>query len=107
MIENKTKNKIIKFRDDRDWLKYHNGKDLAIFISIEANELLENFQQSADYLDRTNKIESLEDELVDILIYSVMFADYYINIDEIIDNKLKKNLTKYPSDKIIKLEEKQ
>ncbi|HPX46364.1 MAG TPA: hypothetical protein PK626_08290 [Bacteroidales bacterium] len=44
MIENKTKNKIIKFRDDRDWLKYHNGKDLAIFISIEANELLENFQ---------------------------------------------------------------
>jgi hypothetical protein len=35
-----------------------------------------------------------------------MFADYYINIDEIIDNKLKKNLTKYPSDKIIKLEEK-
>ena len=36
--------KILEFRDERGWKKYHNPKDLAISISLEANELLENFQ---------------------------------------------------------------
>ena len=36
--------KVLAFRDERDWKKYHNEKDIAISISLEANELLENFQ---------------------------------------------------------------
>lgn len=41
-----TINKILKFRDDRDWKQFHNPKDLAISISLEAAELLEVFQWS-------------------------------------------------------------
>ena len=107
MIKKETEQKVLKFRDDRDWLKYHNGKDLAISISLEANELLELYQWSVDDLDRISKIENIKDELADILIYCVMFADYYhLDIDEVITTKLKKNLVKYPNGKKINLKEK-
>ena len=102
-----TKKLILKFRDDRDWLKYHNGKDLAISISLEANELLELYQWSAEDLDRVNKLEKIKDELADVLIYCQMMADYYhLDIDEIIEAKLKKNLEKYPDGKKVNLKEK-
>lgn len=99
--------KIIAFRDDRDWKQYHNGKDLAISISLEANELLEIFQWSKDDCDRIERIEHIKEELADVLIYSIMMADYYnLNLDEIINAKLIKNLNKYPKDKKINLQTK-
>lgn len=104
MFMEETKRQILKFRDDRDWLKYHNGKDLSISISLEANELLEVFQWSGKDLDRTDRVERIKDELADILIYCQMMADYYhLDVDEIINNKLKKNLHKYPDGKKIDL----
>ena len=107
MMNDTTKKLILKFRDDRDWLKYHNGKDLAISISLEANELLELYQWSAEDLDRVNKLEKIKDELADVLIYCQMMADYYrLDIDEIIEAKLKKNLEKYPDGKKVNLKEK-
>lgn len=106
-MEQSTISKVLKFRDDRDWLKYHNGKDLAISISLEANELLENYQWSAGDMDRINKIDGIKEELADVIIYSIMLADYYgLDLDEIINEKLKKNLKKYPNGKKIDLSKK-
>ena len=84
-MNKETINKILKFRDDRDWKKYHSGKDLSISISLEANELLEIFQWSNSDCNRLEKIEDIKDELADVLIYCAMLADYYnLDMDEII-----------------------
>lgn len=92
MDDNTIKN-VIDFHDDRDWKKYHNGKKLAISISLEANELFEIYQWSNTNLDRNEKKEHIKEALVDVLIYSIMMADYYnLDLDDIINEKLKKNL---------------
>ena len=107
MISKETKKEILKFRDDRDWKKYHNGKDLAISISLEANELLEVFQWSASDVDRIDRLERIKEELADVLIYCEMLGDYYnFDLDEIIMSKLKKNENKYPNGKKINLKTK-
>jgi|LSQX01.1.fsa_nt_gb NTP pyrophosphatase (non-canonical NTP hydrolase) len=87
---------ILAFRDARDWKQFHTPKDLAISLSLEAAELLECFQWSGCDVKMKNKQVQMEDELADILIYSVLFADA-INADipSIIKNKLKKNSERY------------
>ncbi len=106
-MKQETIQKILDFRDSRDWKQYHSGKDLSISISLEASELLEIFQWSKEEVDKLDKIENIKEELADILIYSVMLADYYnLNIDEIIESKLIKNLKKYPNGAKINLKEK-
>lgn len=93
-------NEIKKFREERDWLQFHNPKDLAISISLEAAELLENFQWSGADLEVENKRDEMKDELADVLIYSVMMAETLgFDIEQIILNKLQKNNEKYPVDK--------
>ena len=95
-----TKEKINKFRDDRDWRQFHNEKDLAISISLEAAELLELFQWKSPEEVRENSIERIKEELADVLIYSHMLASNLdLDIDEIIEAKLEKNNIKYPVDK--------
>ena len=89
--------KIIQFRDERDWKQFHNSKDLALAISIEASELNELFlwknSEDAD-------LEKVKEELADILIYSILLsANYNLDISEIINNKLKINSLKYPVEK--------
>lgn len=94
--------KIIAFRDVRNWKQYHNPKDLAISISLEAAELLEIFQWSgADTeVDTPKKEEKVKEELADVLIYSLMMAnDLGLNISEIISEKLASNDRKYPAEK--------
>ncbi|MFL2104293.1 nucleotide pyrophosphohydrolase [Desemzia sp. FAM 23991] len=92
--------KVNEFRDDRDWRQFHNEKDLAISISLEASELLELFQwKSAEEVKET-KLEQIKEELADVLIYSHMLADNLnLSIEEIIDEKLQKNNEKYPVSK--------
>ncbi|MFW5794727.1 MAG: nucleotide pyrophosphohydrolase, partial [Bacillota bacterium] len=68
-------NEIIKFRDDRNWSQFHNPKDLAISISLEASELLELFQWSNSDEAVDNNFQELQDELADILIYCTLMAD--------------------------------
>ena len=63
-----TINQIIKFRDDREWKQFHNPKDLAISISLEASELLEVFQWSGADTSSKNKIEKIKEELADVVI---------------------------------------
>ena len=92
--------KINEFRDDRDWRQFHNEKELAISISLEASELLELFQwKTAKEVNESN-LERIKEELADVLIYSYMLADNLnLNIDSIIDEKLQKNNEKYPVSK--------
>ncbi|WP_082350903.1 nucleotide pyrophosphohydrolase [Paenibacillus xylanivorans] len=88
--------RINQFRDERDWRQFHNEKDLAISISLEANELLELFQWKTSEEAKGNP-ERLKEELADVLIYSYMLADNLgFDMDEIIAEKLIKNARKYP-----------
>ncbi|GCF94383.1 nucleotide pyrophosphohydrolase [Enterococcus florum] len=88
--------KINQFRDDRDWRQFHQEKDLALSITLEAAELLELFQWKTSE-EAKEQPERLKEELADVLIYSYMMADNLgFDIDEIIDEKLKKNALKYP-----------
>ena len=88
---------IIKFRDDRDWEQFHNGKDLALALSIEASELNQLFLwKSAEDVN----IEKVKEELADILNYAFLLAHKYnLNVEDIILNKIEKNAEKYPVDK--------
>jgi NTP pyrophosphatase (non-canonical NTP hydrolase) len=92
-------NSVNKFRDDRNWRQYHNPKDLAISISIEAAELLEDFQWiSSEKALQENK-ENIQEEIADVLIYSLMLcSDLELDVKQIIEEKLEKNGDKYPVD---------
>lgn len=93
-------NKIIAFRDERDWKQFHNPKDLAISLTLEASELLENFQWKSSEQAVEVKLNDIQDELADVLIYSLMLAhDLGIDVKEAILHKLEKNAEKYPTDK--------
>lgn len=95
-----TINQILKFRDDRDWKQFHNPKDLAISISLEASELLEVFQWSAEDISCENKMDKIREELADVINYCVLMADVCgLNIDEIVQEKIKRNNEKYPVEK--------
>lgn len=89
--------KLIKFRNERDWEQFHNPKDLALAINVEAGELLELFLwKNADEA----KIEKVKEELADIFAFSFLLADKYkFDVKEIILEKIKKNGEKYPVDK--------
>lgn len=92
--------KINEFRDERDWRQFHNEKDLAISISLEAAELLELFQWNSSEETIQTKRNEIEDELADVMIYSMMLAsNLELDVEEIILNKLKKNNEKYPVEK--------
>lgn len=100
MISKETVEIVKKFRDDRNWRQFHNPKDLAISLSLEASELLEIFQWSADDLECINKIDMVKEELADVLSYAILLADRYgLDLDEIIQAKMQKNAEKYPVEK--------
>lgn len=95
-----TINEVLKFRDDRNWKQFHNPKDLAISISLEAAELLEVFQWSASDVECNSKIDKIKEELADVLNYCILMADTCgLDIDEIVQEKIKRNNVKYPVDK--------
>ncbi|SIQ41512.1 NTP pyrophosphatase, house-cleaning of non-canonical NTPs [Bacillus cereus] len=92
--------KVLKFRDDRNWKQFHNPKDLAISLSLEASELLENFQWKSSEEAVDKNLENIKDELADVLIYSILLADQInVDIEEMIVNKIEKNEKKYPVEK--------
>lgn len=92
--------KVKQFREERDWRQFHNEKDLAISISLEASELLELFQWKNSEEVTETKLERIREELADVLIYSYMMADNLnLDIETIITEKLIKNNEKYPINK--------
>ena len=99
------KSKVENFVNERDWEQFHDPKNLAMSISIEAAELMEIFQwssndESSQKMDtKDSRIHAIE-EVADILIYIIAFCNRNnIDISEAILNKLKKNKKKYPKDK--------
>ena len=95
-----TINEVLKFRDDRNWKQFHNPKDLAISISLEASELLEVFQWSATDVVCENKLEKIKEELADVLVYSQNLLDKLeLDADEIVNMKMGMNERKHPVEK--------
>lgn len=88
--------KVNAFRDARNWRQFHNEKDLALSISLEAAELLEIFQWG-DASEALTHLDEVKDELADVIIYSYMLAsNLSLEIDRLIDRKLVKTQLKYP-----------
>tara|TARA_B100000242_G_C43003694_1_gene466353 strand:+ start:835 stop:1173 length:339 start_codon:yes stop_codon:yes gene_type:complete len=93
--------KIIKeFIKQRDWEQFHDPKNLAISLSLESSEVLELFQWTKDNEINKNKVTNLKDELADVYYWLLLLADHYdIDIDDALEEKIKKNEKKYPIDK--------
>jgi NTP pyrophosphatase (non-canonical NTP hydrolase) len=87
--------KIQKFNKERDWEKFHTPENLAKSITIEAGELLECYQW-----DDVAMQGEVDEELADIIIYSILMAESLnVDIEDIILKKLAKNIKKYPVSK--------
>lgn len=86
-----------EFRDERDWAQFHNPKDLAIALSVEANELLEVFLwKSAEEAE----LSRVKEELADVFAFAFLMADRYgLDVYQIINEKIVKNKLKYPVEK--------
>lgn len=101
-LEELTKD-ILSFREARDWKQFHNPKDLSISLALEAAEVLEHFQwKSKEEIDEyiISDREEIAEELADVLYWVLLMAhDLDININEALDNKMKKNEKKYPVEK--------
>ena len=99
-MRQETINQVLKFRDDRNWKQFHNPKDLAISISLEAAELLEIFQWSGTDTVCESKKDKIKEELADVLNYCILMADVCgLDMDEIVQAKVKRNNEKYPVEK--------
>src|SRR6056297_1793547 len=88
---------LIEFRDERDWKQFHNPKDLAVALNIEAGELLECFLwKDADVAEK----EKVKEELADVMAYAFLLAEKYdLNVKDIVLEKIKRNGEKYPVSK--------
>ena len=95
-----TINQVLKFRDDRNWKQFHNPKDLALSICLEAAELLEVFQWSGSDTVCESKKDKIREELADVLNYCILMAEVGgLDMDEIVQEKIKRNNVKNPVEK--------
>lgn len=88
---------IVQFTQERDWDQFHNGKDLALALSIEAAELNEAFlwKDAKDV-----NVDKVKEELADIFNYAILIADKYdLDVKQIVLDKLNRNAEKYPIEK--------
>jgi NTP pyrophosphatase (non-canonical NTP hydrolase) len=96
---------VRRFRDERDWARFHNPKELAVSISIEAAELLERFQwknegEVREMLRSPEAMDAVRDEMADVLLLLVSCADTLgVDLVEAAAAKLDKNAEKYPVEK--------
>lgn len=88
---------LCRFRDERDWAQFHNAKDLALALNIEAAELLEVFLwKTPEQAD----IDSVKEELADVITFALLLADKYgLDVKQIVLEKMEKNARKYPVEK--------
>ena len=88
---------LVQFRDERDWKQFHNPKDLATALSIEAGELLEAFLwKSAEEA----KVEKVKEELADVLAYAILLGHHYnLDLEQVVREKVLMNGEKYPVEK--------
>ena len=95
------KSAILDFVEERDWGQFHNPKNLSMALAAEAGELLEHFLWDSPEASRNKgAYEAVADELADIIIYAIEFANITgIDITEAIEDKMRKNALKYPVEK--------
>lgn len=99
-MKRETIEQVLRFRDDRNWRQFHNPKDLALSISLEAAELLEVFQWSGSDTVCESKKDKIKEELADVLNYCILMADVCgLDMDDIVQEKIKRNNEKYPVEK--------
>jgi NTP pyrophosphatase (non-canonical NTP hydrolase) len=95
--------RIIAFRDARDWKQFHNPKDLALSLVLEATEVMEHFQwKSQKEMDKyiIDSKDEIGEELADVLYWVLLMSkDLNIDIVKALENKIKKNEAKYPIEK--------
>jgi NTP pyrophosphatase (non-canonical NTP hydrolase) len=88
---------LIKFRNERDWEQFHNPKDLALAVNVEAGELLELFLWKN--AGEANP-EKIKEELADVFAYAFLLAEKYnLDVKDIVLEKVRKNGEKYPVEK--------
>lgn len=100
---NKLTKRIIAFRDARDWKQFHNPKDVALSLVLEAGEVMEHFQwknkEEMEKYVKENRVE-IGEELADVLYWILLMSkDLGIDILDALDKKIEKNEKKYPIDK--------
>jgi len=92
--------RIKKFCADRDWSQFHDPKNLAISLQLEASEVLELFQWTKDNQAKIGKEDEIKDELADVLYWVMMLSNHYdIDLVKALDKKMDKNEIKYPVEK--------
>ena len=92
--------KLIEFRDQRNWKQFHNPKDLAISLVLEAGELLENFQWKSSEQALLEKGSNIEEEMADVFLYLLLLSNEMgIDLEKAALDKIAKNAAKYPPGK--------
>lgn len=90
-------NSLLSFRNDRDWAQFHNPKDLAIALNVEAGELLELFLWKSS---EDANVPKVKEELADVFAFAFLLAEKYgFDVPEIVMEKMKTNASKYPVEK--------
>ena len=91
---------LLQFRDERDWSQFHDPKNLAIALSIEAAELNELFLWKNGSEIESVAVSRVREELADVFAYALMLADKYdLDPEEIVLKKIAANREKYPVEK--------
>ena len=92
--------KVIDFRNERNWEQFHHIKDLLLGLNIEVAELQELFLWKTNEQQTEIDKEKIKDELADIAIFLIYISKHYnIDLTEAISSKLEKNSIKYPADR--------
>ena len=91
---------LVKFRNERDWAQFHDTKNLATAISIEAAELNELFLWKTIKESEEVAIDKIKEELADVFAYAFLLAEkHQLDVQQIVLDKIKLNGEKYPVDK--------
>jgi dCTP diphosphatase len=99
------KQQVLSFARERDWEKFHSPKNLSMALAAEAAELMEHFlwidsEASRATLSKKRLRSAIEEELADIVIYALEFANQTgVDMTAAIESKLKQNAIKYPVEK--------
>lgn len=95
-------NRIRRFCEEREWSQFHDPKNLAISLQLEASEVLELFQWTKDNQMKTGKESQMSDELADVYYWLIMLANHYnIDLTDALNKKMDENEVKYPIEKAI------
>ena len=91
---------LLKFRDERNWKQFHDPKNLAAALGIEAAELNEVFLWKTTEESREVELAKVKEELADVLAYALLLANEFgLDPEQIVLDKVQQNALKYPVEK--------